>query len=191
MDYSSESFKRAKIEHDYSKDSERWEQERKDQEDAKRRDKAQSGRYERASEGNKREREKNIKDSFKKAINDSQSTKEKRQLKKERDAYIRELEKPEIPAAAPQDNSPKDPFYDPQGSSGNTQGDGQAPTTESTSSVLYETSNSDEASVPIVSETNNGSPGGGGVPSGFAEETLDVVNANNTAGQRVFLTKAV
>ena len=34
-------------------------------------------------------------------------------------------------------------------------------------------------------------PSGGGVPSGFAEETLDVVNANNTAGQRVFLTKAV
>lgn len=30
-----------------------------------------------------------------------------------------------------------------------------------------------------------------GVPEDFAEETLDVVNANNTAGQRVFLTKAV
>ena len=34
-------------------------------------------------------------------------------------------------------------------------------------------------------------PSGGGVPSGFAEETLDVVNNNNAAGQRVFLTKAV
>ena len=33
--------------------------------------------------------------------------------------------------------------------------------------------------------------GGGGLPEGFAEETLDVVNANNTAGQRVFLTKSV
>jgi len=33
--------------------------------------------------------------------------------------------------------------------------------------------------------------GGGGLPSGFAEETLDVVNNDNTAGQRVFLTKAV
>jgi len=33
--------------------------------------------------------------------------------------------------------------------------------------------------------------GGGGLPSGFAEETLDVVNSDNTAGQRVFLTKAV
>jgi hypothetical protein len=33
--------------------------------------------------------------------------------------------------------------------------------------------------------------GGGGVPEGFAEEILDVVNSNNTAGQRVFLTKAV
>jgi hypothetical protein len=32
---------------------------------------------------------------------------------------------------------------------------------------------------------------GGGVPEDFSEETLDVVNANNTAGQRVFLTKAV
>jgi hypothetical protein len=34
-------------------------------------------------------------------------------------------------------------------------------------------------------------PSGGGVPEGFAEETLDVVNSDNTAGQRVFLTKAV
>ena len=33
--------------------------------------------------------------------------------------------------------------------------------------------------------------GGGGLPEGFAEETLDVVNSNNTAGQRKFLTKAV
>jgi hypothetical protein len=33
--------------------------------------------------------------------------------------------------------------------------------------------------------------GGGGLPSGFAEETLDVVNNDNTAGQRVFLTKEV
>jgi len=36
-----------------------------------------------------------------------------------------------------------------------------------------------------------GGGGGGGVPEGFAEETLDVVNSDNTAGQRVFLTKAV
>ena len=34
-------------------------------------------------------------------------------------------------------------------------------------------------------------PANGGVPEGFAEETLDVVNSDNTAGQRVFLTKAV
>jgi len=32
---------------------------------------------------------------------------------------------------------------------------------------------------------------GGGLPEGFAEETLDVVNNDNTAGKRVFLTKAV
>lgn len=31
----------------------------------------------------------------------------------------------------------------------------------------------------------------GGVPEGFEEETLDVVNNDNTAGQRVFLTKSV
>ena len=31
----------------------------------------------------------------------------------------------------------------------------------------------------------------GGLPSDLAEETLDVVNNDNTAGQRVFLTKAV
>jgi len=30
-----------------------------------------------------------------------------------------------------------------------------------------------------------------GLPEGFEEETLDIVEDNNTAGQRVFLTKAV
>jgi len=35
------------------------------------------------------------------------------------------------------------------------------------------------------------SDGAGGLPEGFEEETLDVVNNDNTAGQRVFLTKAV
>ena len=34
-------------------------------------------------------------------------------------------------------------------------------------------------------------PQTGGLPSGFGQETLDVVNNDNTAGQRVFLTKAV
>ena len=33
--------------------------------------------------------------------------------------------------------------------------------------------------------------GSAGVPDGFEEETLDIVNNDNTAGQRVFLTKAV
>jgi len=49
-----------------------------------------------------------------------------------------------------------------------------------------------EISTEII--TTGGSadvPEGGGVPEGFAEETLDVVNSDNTAGQRVFLTKAV
>lgn len=31
----------------------------------------------------------------------------------------------------------------------------------------------------------------GGLPEGFEEETLDVVEDDNTAGQRVFLTKEV
>ena len=31
--------------------------------------------------------------------------------------------------------------------------------------------------------------GGGGVPEGFDEEELDVVEDNNTAGRRIFLTK--
>ena len=32
---------------------------------------------------------------------------------------------------------------------------------------------------------------GGGLPDGYEEELLDVVNNNNTAGQRYFLTKPV
>lgn len=32
--------------------------------------------------------------------------------------------------------------------------------------------------------------GGGGVPSGFTEEELDVVEDDNTPGTRIFLTKA-
>jgi len=47
----------------------------------------------------------------------------------------------------------------------------------------------------IIGSTSIGGGGGGGdgggIPEGFAEETLDVVNNDNTAGQRVFLTKAV
>jgi hypothetical protein len=39
--------------------------------------------------------------------------------------------------------------------------------------------------------SDGGGGDGGGIPEGFAEETLDVVNNDNTAGQRVFLTKAV
>ena len=42
-----------------------------------------------------------------------------------------------------------------------------------------------------TNSTGPAEPAGSGLPSGFAEETLDVVNNNNTAGQRVFLTKAV
>ena len=123
-------------------------------------------------------------ESFKQAINDSQSTREKRQLKRERDAFLRELEKPEIPTAAPQDNSPKDPFYDPQGSSGNAQGDGQAPTTESTSSTLYDTSNSDEAA---AGAPTNDSAASGGLPDGYVETAVTIcANGSPVSGQFLF-----
>ena len=42
-----------------------------------------------------------------------------------------------------------DPFYDPQSSLSNPEGKSVAPSTESTSSVLYESSNHDEASNSI------------------------------------------
>ena len=45
-------------------------------------------------------------------------------------------------------------------------------------------------SIDNVDSSTDGS-GSGGSPGGFEEETLDVVNDDNTAGQRVFLTKAV
>ena len=40
-------------------------------------------------------------------------------------------------------------------------------------------------------EDSGGDGGGGNVPSGFVEETLDIVEAVNTPAQRVFLTKTV
>lgn len=40
-------------------------------------------------------------------------------------------------------------------------------------------------------ESSGGDGGGGGLPDGYAEELLDVVNDDNTAGQRYFLTKPV
>jgi len=43
----------------------------------------------------------------------------------------------------------------------------------------------------ISSPLNGSSDGGGGLPDGFAEETLDIVDSNNLAAQRIFLTKDV
>lgn len=40
-------------------------------------------------------------------------------------------------------------------------------------------------------ETPQTGGGGGGIPSGFAEETLDIVDSNNLAAQRIFFTKDV
>jgi hypothetical protein len=42
---------------------------------------------------------------------------------------------------------------------------------------------------PETQQSNSG--GGGNVPTGFVEETLDIVEAPNTPAQRVFLTKEV
>ena len=42
-----------------------------------------------------------------------------------------------------------------------------------------------------ISHSGSVSDTGGGLPDGYAEELLDVVNDDNTAGQRYFLTKSV
>lgn len=39
--------------------------------------------------------------------------------------------------------------------------------------------------------SGGGDGGGGGLPDGFDEETLDIVDLNNLAAQRIFLTKDV
>jgi hypothetical protein len=49
----------------------------------------------------------------------------------------------------------------------------------------------DQFTAPEATPETPQSNSGGGLPDGFEEETMDVVNADNTAGQRVFLTKAV
>lgn len=43
----------------------------------------------------------------------------------------------------------------------------------------------------VVFKLPRSAAGGGGLPDGFEEETLDVVEDDNTPGQRVFLTKEV
>jgi hypothetical protein len=43
----------------------------------------------------------------------------------------------------------------------------------------------------ITGSTSIGGGAGGDTAAGFEEETLDVVNDDNTAGQRVFLTQEV
>ncbi len=150
----SESYKQARIEHDYRADRDRRKQARRDKADTSRRNENESKKNQRGIEGD-------IKDSFKNAINDAQSTKEKRQLKKDRDEAIERSK---------EGYSPTDP---------NTNIDDN-----STDQTGSNPENGDGGS-------SDGGSDGGGLPEGFAEETLDVVNANNTAGQRVFLTKAV
>jgi len=67
------------------------------------------------------------------------------------------------------------------------------PESEQQPATTFENNNPDEVMIPDEAETptSGGAGGAGGLPEGFAEETLDVVNNNNTAGQRVFLTKSV
>lgn len=53
-------------------------------------------------------------------------------------------------------------------------------------SVVYSDNN-----VLITVPEKDGDYYGGGLPSGYTEEILDVVDSNNAAGQRYFLTKSV
>lgn len=43
----------------------------------------------------------------------------------------------------------------------------------------------------LITTLGETAEGGGGIPEGFKEETFDVVEDDNTAGQRIFLTKEV
>ena len=100
--------------------------------------------------------------SYNRAINDANNTRDKRRLKKERDARIdTEIAKRE------KANNPT--------SKNATIGD------DGTDQTGGNPENGDGGSADA----------GSGLPTGFNEETLDVVNNDNTAGQRVFLTKAV
>ena len=46
-----------------------------------------------------------------------------------------------------------------------------------------------ESIVPPVADINGAKSGS--LSSGFSEQTLDIVNSDNTAGQKIFLTKSV
>lgn len=46
-------------------------------------------------------------------------------------------------------------------------------------------------SIGAGGESAGAGAGAGGIPDGFTEETFDVVEDDNTAGQRIFLTKEV
>ena len=145
----SESYKDARMEYDYRADKDRWAQERQDKADTSRRNKNESKRNERGLE-------RDIKDAFKNAINDAQSTKEKRQLKKDRDEAIeqsRERYSPTDPNTTIDDDSTDQTGSNPEN------GDGGS------------------------------SDGGGGLPDGFEEERIDIVDALNNPSYRFFLTK--
>ena len=145
----SESYKDARMEYDYRADKDRWAQERQDKADTSRRNKNES-------KGNERDLERDIKDAFKNAINDAQSTKEKLQLKKDRDEAIKQSR---------ERYSPTDPN-----------------TTIDDDSIDQTGSNPENGD-------GGSSDGGGGLPDGFEEERIDIVDAFNNPSYRWFLTK--
>jgi hypothetical protein len=117
----SESYKQARIEHDYRADRDRWEQERRDKADTSRNNKNEFKR-------NQRGIERDIKDSFKDALNDAQSTREKRQLKRDRDQAIersKEGYSPTDPNTTIDDNSTDQTGSNPEnGDGGSSDGGG-------------------------------------------------------------------
>ena len=105
-----------------------------------------------------------LKDSYDQAINNANNTRDKRRLKRERDQRVDKAISDREAADNPTDRNTT------------TEDD----STDSTGSY--------------PDNGANGAPGGGeggGLPDAFLEETLDIVDSNNLAAQRIFLTKDV
>ena len=67
------------------------------------------------------------------------------------------------------------------------------PESEQQPATTFENNNPEEVMIPDEAETptSGGANTGGGLPDGYVEELLDVVNNDNTASQRYFLTRPV
>lgn len=152
MEYKeSESSKNARIWHDYGNDREKWANELQNKEDTKRRSDSRTKR-------NEKQLENNIADAFREGINNAQSTKEKRELKKDRDNAI---ERAKVQYSPTNKNTTIDDDGTDQTGSNPENGDGGS--------------------------SDGG--GGGGLPDGFEEERIDIVDALNNPSYRFFLTK--